>query len=110
MANKETQQMEMNKDEKKMNQCQKSYDCLSILLSPEYHLCGRIMIFETTHHEKKGRILYEVGNKGELSHKPCITMQLICQVWHPSLLASLSFVQKIPNNFFVTCIEKSFLT
>lgn len=101
--------MEMNKDEKKMNQCQKSYDCLSVLLSPEYHLCGRI-IFETIHHEKKGRILYEVGNKGELSHKPCITMQLICQVWCPSLLASLSFVQKIPNSFFVTCIEKSFLT
>lgn len=44
------------------------------------------MIFETTHHEEKGRILYGVGNKGELSHKPGITTELIHQVWTPSLL------------------------
>lgn len=43
-AKKETQQMETNTDEKKMNQSQQSYECLSILSSPEYHLCGRMYI------------------------------------------------------------------
>lgn len=75
-----TTKIEINKDEKKMNQCQKSYNCLSISLSPEYHLCGRITIFETAPHEEKGRILYGVHNKGEISHNPCTTMQLIHQV------------------------------